>query len=75
MNKAVVRDHAGVSHVAILHSVEEVPGEGPVIGALCEDVVYPPVTTTFTAWSANEIEDGEPDCMACIVECARTGPS
>ena len=71
---STVRDVRGVTHVAILWSVDQAFGESSVIGALCEDT-YERIfdfNTVFTLWNVNEIEDDMPDCMTCLVKTMRT---
>lgn len=66
---AVVRDLRGVTHVAIrLPEEDDGPGEEPMIGALCEDRLDRMFRgMTYTVWTTDEIGEGLPDCMACLV--------
>lgn len=65
---AVVRDERGVTHEAIrLLEEEDGPGEEPMIGALCEDTVANILRGSFTVWTTDEIGEGVPDCMSCLV--------
>lgn len=65
---ATVRDLRGVTHVAIRRPEEEDgPGEEPMIGALCEDTLISILEGTFTIWTTDEIGEGLPDCMSCLV--------
>ena len=71
----VVRDERGVMHVAIrLPEEEDGPGEEPVIGALCEVTIDNLLGGSFMAWSPDEIGEGLPDCMSCLVREGQPGP-
>lgn len=74
---ATVRDERGIAHVAIRLPVEEdAPGESKniEIGALCEDTVANLFAGSFTVWTVDEIEEGLPDCMTCLVRHDNLGP-
>jgi hypothetical protein len=73
---AVVRDARGVTHVAMRlpDDADGIRGDTPssvVIGALCEYTLDNLLGGTFTSWTTNEIEDGLPDCMSCLVVSGR----
>lgn len=56
-------------HVAIrLPGEEDGPGEEPVIGALCEDTIANLLGGSFAAWTIDEVGEGLPDCMSCLVK-------
>lgn len=38
-----------------------------MVGALCEDTVYNLISGSFTVWTTDEISEGQPDCMSCLV--------
>lgn len=61
----VVRDSRGVTHAAVL--LPDEPGGPPVIGSLCEQTVAVLLSGRFTTWAADELEDGLPNCMSCLV--------
>ena len=64
---ATVRDVRGITHIAIRLPDEDSPHEAPIIGALCEDTIGNFLGGLFTAWTSNEVGEGLPDCMSCLV--------
>lgn len=69
---AVVRDERGVTHEAVRRAYRaggirwDTP-DGVMVGALCEDTLENLLSGSFITWTTDEIGEGLPDCMSCLV--------
>lgn len=72
---AVVRDDRNVTHQAIRIPYEEDEPDGPpVIGALCEATINGLLSGRYTAWTIDEVGEGQPDCMSCLTKGDQENP-